>query len=117
MRVSYKITIVLSLLLGLASCGNSSSGRKEAVMQKAISGNSLKTPDPGTFKKVANFVNPHERDSIINIETRLKNGKKRARGIKPVPQNGDDFRRAMLDNVYWNGVHVEEGDFRGASMR
>jgi uncharacterized protein YjbI with pentapeptide repeats len=54
---------------------------------------------------------------IIDKETTLLNGKKRHQGIKAVPQDGDDFRRDSLDEVYWPGVSVIEGDFRGASIR
>ncbi len=116
MRLVIKVTAVLILLSGFVSCSSHSSAKKEK-MDKTMPVSGQKTSQPAAFKKVANFLSPHEIDSIVHLKTLLSNGKVRARGIKPVPQNGDDFRKAMLDKVYWNGVHVMEGDFRGASMR
>jgi len=107
--------IIFILLLGAVACNstNNKTGKVKGISLK----NQLKTPDSSSFKKIANFLSDKEKDSIINEETKLRNGKKRSVGIKPLPQDGDDFRNAMLDNVYWNGVHVVDGDFRGASMR
>ncbi len=74
-------------------------------------------PDTVHIYKLANFLSKTEEDSIINLETTLKSGGKRYKGISAVPQNYDDFRRTKLDNVYWRGVSVIEGDFRGAVFR
>ena len=115
MRLIFRITVVFILFLGFSAC--SYSGKDADTVKKSVVKNNLKTLSPDNYKKVANFLSDSEIDSIVNEETVLKNGNKRAKGIKPVPQNGDDFRKAMLDNVYWNGAHVVEGDFRGASMR
>ena len=106
-----------STLFPYTTLFRSSTNNKTGKTGEASLKNQLKTPDSFTFKKVANFLSEKEKDSIINQETTLRNGKKRPVGIKPLPQNGDDFRKAMLDNVYWNGVHVVDGDFRGVSMR
>ena len=75
------------------------------------------TPDSSSYLKVANFLEEDEMENIINEETTLKNGKSRKKGIMPIPQDGDDFRNANLDDIYWHNVSVIEGDFRGASMR
>ncbi len=74
-------------------------------------------PDTLNILKLANFLSEIEEDSIINLNTTLSSGKKRYIGIKAVPQDGDDFRRMELDEVYWRGVSVKEGDFRGAKFR
>ncbi len=116
MNLNFRLPgIIFILLLGLVACNstNNKVGKTKGISLK----NQLKTPDSSTFKKVANFLSEKEKDSIVNKETTLRNGKRRSVGIKPLPQNGDDFRKAMLDNVYWNGVHVVDGDFRGVSMR
>ncbi|HHB52051.1 MAG TPA: pentapeptide repeat-containing protein, partial [Saprospiraceae bacterium] len=63
------------------------------------------------------FLEENQIANIVNEETTLQNGKKRMRGIKPVPQDFDDFRGDSLDEVYWNKMSVIEGDFRGASIR
>ncbi len=113
-----KTFLIFVLVVGITACHNSTRNKKEKALGASV-------PKPGEteiqlpkkLKKVANFLTPHEIDSIVNLKTYLPNGKERPKGIKPVPQDGDDFRRAMLDNVYWNGVHVTHADFRGASMR
>ncbi len=74
-------------------------------------------PDTLNILKLANFLSETEEDSIINLATTLSSGKKRYIGIKAVPQDGDDFRKMELDEVYWRGVSVKEGDFRGAVFR
>ncbi len=115
MRLISRLLFVFVLLLNLAACNYSV---KKAENTKAgSSSEKQKKPELSSFKKVANFLSQHEIDSIVNEKSVLRNGKERQKGIKPLPQNGDDFRREMLDNVYWNGVHVVDGDFRGASMR
>ncbi len=115
MKLTFQIATVFILLTGFVACNYSA--KKETKTKANSLSETLKTPDASSFKKVANFLSPHEIDSIVNKKTLLPDGKVRPKGIKPVPQNGDDFRKAMLDNVYWNGVHVVNGDFRGASMR
>lgn len=89
--------IFLSILV-LTACNNGqkhnndgSNGNNEEVAFSAPA-----TPDSSTYLKVANFLSDEEVDNIIDQETKLSNGKTRNRGIKPVPQDGDDFRRAML---------------------
>jgi uncharacterized protein YjbI with pentapeptide repeats len=74
-------------------------------------------PDTANIYKLANFLSDEEREKIINEPNLLQDQKVRYNGIIPVPQDKDDFRRALLDNVYWRGVSVKEGDFRGATFR
>ncbi|MEN8186711.1 MAG: pentapeptide repeat-containing protein [Bacteroidota bacterium] len=74
-------------------------------------------PDTTSLPELAVFLEPDQIKAIINEETLLSNGKKRHKGIKAIPQNGDDFRLDSLDEVYWPKVSVIEGDFRGASIR
>jgi len=70
-------------------------------------------PDTTNLFEFANFMDAEQIALVIAEETTLKNGKKRLKGIVAVPQDGDDFRGHMLDNVYWRGETVVEGDFRG----
>lgn len=74
-------------------------------------------PDTTDLPKLAIFLEPEQIQDIIEKEELLLNGKKRFKGIKAIPQNGDDFRESYLDEVYWPNVSVIEGDFRGASIR
>ncbi len=64
-----------------------------------------------------NSVDISQRIKVINEPTLLESGKKRFKGLKVLPQNGDDFRKANLDTVYWLGASVLEGDFRGARFQ
>jgi len=115
MRLIFKIFLFFALFLGLVSCNYSA--KKADKTKTASSRKGEKITVSSHFKKVANFLRSGEIDSIVDGKSVLRNGKNRPKGIKQIPQDGDDFRRAMLDNVYWNGVHVVDGDFRGASMR
>lgn len=74
-------------------------------------------PDTTKLPELAIFLEPEQIEAIINKEELLLNGKKRFKGIKAIPQNGDDFRESFLDEVYWPKVSVIEGDFRGVSIR
>ena len=74
-------------------------------------------PDTSHIPELINFLEDNQLDAIINEELPLRNGKPRPTGIKAVPQPGDDFRRAQLDEIYWTKVKVFESDFRGASIR
>ena len=74
-------------------------------------------PDTTNLPELAVFLELNEIQKIIDQETLLLNGKKRFKGIKSIPQNGDDFRKDSLDEAYWPKVSVIEGDFRGASIR
>ncbi len=74
-------------------------------------------PDTTELPELAVFLEPDQLAKIISEETRLSNGQKRHKGIKSIPQNGDDFKRDSLDEVYWPKTSVIEGDFRGASIR
>lgn len=74
-------------------------------------------PDTSSIPEVINFVNARDIEALIDEETTLSNGKKRYIGIKAVPQNGDDFRRVSLDEIYWPKTSIVEGDFRGSSIR
>ncbi len=91
------------------SCGNqNSSGVGQLFPSK---------PDTTSLPELAIFLESDQLQVIIDEETALSSGKKRHKGIKSIPQNGDDFRRDSLDEVYWPNVSVIEGDFRGASIR
>ncbi len=74
-------------------------------------------PDTTGLPELAIFLEPDQLNAIIDEETTLLSGKKRYKGIKAIPQDGDDFRRDSLDEVYWPKASVIEGDFRGASIR
>lgn len=90
------------------SCGGNTSGVGQLFPNQ---------PDTTSLPKLAVFLESEQIKAIINQETLLSNGKIRFKGIKSIPQNGDDFRRDSLDEVYWPKVSVIEGDFRGVSMR
>ena len=74
-------------------------------------------PDTTSLPELAIFLEPDQLQKIIDEKTLLSNGKVRYKGIKAIPQDGDDFRLDSLDEVYWPNVSVIEGDFRGASIR
>ena len=74
-------------------------------------------PDTTNLPELAVFLEADQLAQILDEETTLSNGKKRYKGIISVPQDGDDFKRDSLDEVYWPKVSVIEGDFRGASIR
>ena len=74
-------------------------------------------PDTTSLPELAVFLEPSQLQSIINEKTVLSNGRTRYKGIKAVPQDGDDFKNGLLDEVYWPNISVIEGDFRGASIR
>jgi len=74
-------------------------------------------PDTTNLPELAVFLEADQLAQIINEETKGTNGKKRHKGIKAIPQNGDDFRRDSLDEVYWPKTSVVGGDFRGVSIR
>ena len=74
-------------------------------------------PDTTQIPELINFLEDSQLDAIINEELPLRNGKPRPTGIKAIPQPGDDFRRAQLDEIYWPNVDVSDSDFRGASIR
>ncbi|MEN8139202.1 MAG: pentapeptide repeat-containing protein [Bacteroidota bacterium] len=98
------------LITGLFySCSNMSSSAVEQLFPNQ--------PDTTSLPELAIFLEPHQIQSIIDEESFLSNGKKRHKGIKAIPQNGDDFRLDSLDEVYWPKINVIEGDFRGASIR
>ncbi len=100
--------LVLSISL-FYSCGNS--------MNKPSSQLFPNDPDTTALPELAVFLEPDQLALIINEQTYLSNGKKRYKGFKNLPQNGDDFKLDSLDEVYWPRTSVIEGDFRGASIR
>jgi len=102
--------IVFVMLLSIYySCGNTSNSPVSKLFPNP--------PDTTNLPELAIFLEPDQLNTIIDEETTLLNGQKRYKGIIAVPQNGDDFRRDSLDEVYWVKVSVIEGDFRGASIR
>ncbi len=121
-QMNSKLILIFSfpvVMMMSAGCSNKPASTNDtSAKDKAPKGLEVPaTPAPSTFLKIAEFVSPQEMDSIISQKTTLSDKKVRMKGIAPVPQNGDDFRRANLDGVYWHNVSVAEGDFRGASMR
>jgi len=109
--ITFFTSLVTISFIILYACSNpgDSSGEKQAAYPA--------TPDSSGFLKLANFLSNEDIDSVVDLDTQLKNGKTRKKGIIPVPQDGDDFRNAELDKIYWPDVSIIEGDFRGASMR
>jgi len=91
------------------SCGNFASSPVSQLFHEK--------PDTTNLPELAIFLEKDQLNAIINEETTKLDGLKRYKGIIAVPQNGDDFRRDSLDEVYWPKVSVIEGDFRGASIR
>jgi len=91
------------------SCGNQSISKSGQLFPNK--------PDTTSLPELAVFLKSDQLRAIIDEETVLSNGKKRHKGIISIPQNGDDFRRDSLDEVYWPKTSVIEGDFRGASIR
>ena len=69
--------------------------------------------DTSNLVKLANFLSDEERYRIAMSD----NGYKTLKGIKSVPQSGDDFRYDTLDYYYWHKVVCRYSDFRGASFR
>ncbi len=105
-RIAIALVIFSSLLF---SCGNKANIPVSKLFPEE--------PDTTNLPELAIFLEPDQLNPIIDQETFLSNGNKRYKGISSVPQNGDDFRRDSLDEVYWPKVSVIEGDFRGASIR
>jgi len=103
------ISVVLSITLVMSAC----------IGQLCSEENELdKIPcDTTSLLTFINSVEMSQRIKVINEPTLLKNGKTRLKGVKVLPQNGDDFRKANLDKVYWRGTSVLEGDFRGARFQ
>jgi uncharacterized protein YjbI with pentapeptide repeats len=103
----YIFVILLSVSV-YYSCGNSNNPVSKLFPNE---------PDTTNLPELAIFLEPDQLNLILDEETYLSNGKKRYKGIKSVPQDGDDFKRDSLDEVYWPKTSVIEGDFRGASIR
>ncbi|WP_456375930.1 pentapeptide repeat-containing protein [Lutibacter sp.] len=102
--------IALAIVIGLFySCNHQSLSKVEKLFPNK--------PDTTNLPKLAVFLKHSEIQKITNQESFLSNGNKRHKGIKLVPQNGDDFRRDSLDEVYWPKASIIEGDFRGATIR
>ncbi len=109
MKSILHIAIIIIVLNFLFSCSfRSASGTSQLFPNK---------PDTTDLPELAVFLEPDQLQAIINKKTFLSNGKERYKGIIAIPQDGDDFRRDSLDEVYWPKVSVIEGDFRGASIR
>jgi uncharacterized protein YjbI with pentapeptide repeats len=119
MKTNGYITIAFSILFFVSGflLTGCSAEKKNTGTDSVTNSLIPKTPDTTTYKRLANFLSDEEIAEIANEETTLKSGKKRLKGLIPVPQDGDDFRKMNLDNVYWPKVSVKEGDFRGARMR
>ncbi|RLD45315.1 MAG: hypothetical protein DRI89_01445 [Bacteroidetes bacterium] len=92
------------------SCNSSNNQNVYACNNEAV-------PDTSNMYKLANFTSKSIRKTVINEEMFLDNGEKRKKGITAIPQDKDDFRFADLDEVYWNGIHIQNADFRGSSFR
>ena len=109
MKSILHIAIIIIVLNSFFSCSfQSASGTNQLFPNK---------PDTTNLPELAVFLEPNQLHAIINKKTFLSNGKERYKGIIAIPQDGDDFRRDSLDEVYWPKMSVIEGDFRGASIR
>ncbi|MEN8123961.1 MAG: pentapeptide repeat-containing protein [Bacteroidota bacterium] len=109
MKKIFQIVIIVITIIVLFSCSfQSASGTSQLFPHK---------PDTTNIPELAIFLEPDQLEAIINEKTLHSNGNKRYKGIKAIPQNGDDFRLDSLDEVYWPKVSVIEGDFRGTSIR
>ena len=109
MKNILQIAIFVFIISILFSCSfQSASGTSQLFPNK---------PDTTNLPELAVFLEPDQLLAIINEKTLLSNGNKRYKGIKSIPQNGDDFRLDSLDEVYWPKISVIEGDFRGVSIR
>ncbi len=107
-QFSYFIGLLMFLSI-YYSCGSGSNAPVSKLFPNK--------PDTTDLPELAVFLEADQLNAIIDEETTLLNGKKRYKGFASVPQNGDDFRRDSLDEVYWPRISVIEGDFRGASIR
>jgi len=109
MKYSIYILIIVLIQLSIYTC----------VVQPCSEKNSVFDTDTDTTKLFTfiNSVKMEQRKKVIDEPTLLKNGKKRLIGVPVLPQNGDDFRKANLDKVYWRNKSVVEGDFRGARFQ
>ena len=106
----FRLIIGLVILSSLySSCGNISSSPVSQLFPNK--------PDTTDLPELAVFLEKDQLTRIIDAETTLSSGKKRYKGIISIPQDGDNFRGASLDEVYWPKTSVIEGDFRGASIR
>jgi len=103
------IILILSITLTMSACIGQLCSEENELNNAPCDTTSLLT--------FINSVEMEQRLKVINKPTLLKNGKKRLKGVKVLPQNGDDFRKANLDKVYWRGASVLEGDFRGARFQ
>jgi len=102
--------LVSTLVIVLLACHG---GSKQNALKHILTD----LPDTTNLPQLINFLEEDQIDSILEIPSYLPNGKKRYRGFRAVPQNEDDFIGVHLDEIYWPGVDVIRGDFRGASFR
>lgn len=102
--------ILITSTFFLHSCTNLMNQNAHAGLFEAV-------PDTSNMYQLVNFTCKSIRKAVINEETFLENGEKRKKGITAIPQDKDDFRFADLDEVYWNGIHIQNADFRGSSFR
>jgi len=110
MKYFIYILIIVLIQLSIYTC---------VVVQPCSGGDSAFDSDTDTTKLYTfiNSVKIEQRKKVINKPSLLKNGEKRLTGISVLPQNGDDFRKANLDKVYWRNKSIIEGDFRGARFQ
>lgn len=103
------IIVVLSIIMLMSACIGQLCSEENELNNIPCDTTSLLT--------FINSVEMEQRLKVINEPTFLKSGKKRFKGVKVIPQDGDDFRKENLDKVYWRGASVLEGDFRGARFQ
>jgi uncharacterized protein YjbI with pentapeptide repeats len=96
------------LLIGMA-CNN----RKPEPVRSLFPGD----PDTSGVPELIEYLDRHEVDSIYALESRLPGGRSRPKGYRALPQDEDDFSHRKLDEIYWTGEKVRNGDFRGVVMR
>ena len=105
------ISIILNLFITvlLSSCDQLQTSNSSALFPKDC--------DSSNMYDLVNFTDKGVIKSIINEDIFLANGEKRKKGFLAIPQDYDDFRGINLDEVYWKGIHVIGGDFRGVKFR
>ncbi len=74
-------------------------------------------PDTTNLLPLPSSTDIETRKAVVYDPIFLEDGSKRIKGNKSTPGDRQDFRFVDLDDIRWHGVRVQEGDFRGVSMR
>lgn len=103
--------ILLIVFISFSSCENAPVKKNNIDKSDSFKKNSKK------LLKLPAFLSDKEKEEIINSSDSLSDKKPTHKGIKPLPQDYDDYRKVNLDKVYWKGMKAVGADFRGASLR